>query len=40
MANDKRAEMEGILAKQREAFTADRPEQMSIRKDRISARLR
>ncbi|MEO9462922.1 MAG: coniferyl aldehyde dehydrogenase [Marinomonas sp.] len=35
MANDKRAEMEGILAKQREAFTADRPEPMSIRKDRI-----
>ena len=35
MANDKRAEMEAILEKQRTAFTADRPEAMSIRKDRI-----
>lgn len=35
MPNDRRDEMEAILKKQRDAFTADRPEAMSVRKDRI-----
>jgi len=35
MANDRREEMEAVLKKQRDAFTADRPEAMSVRKDRI-----
>ncbi len=35
MADDRRAEMEALLKRQREAFTASRPEPMSLRKDRI-----
>ena len=35
MADDKRDEMERILRLQRSAFTASRPEPMSMRKDRI-----
>ena len=35
MADDKRAELETILRRQREAFTACRPETLAIRKDRI-----
>ncbi|MEM6856348.1 MAG: coniferyl aldehyde dehydrogenase [Pseudomonadota bacterium] len=35
MADDKRDEQEELLKLQREAFTASRPEPMSIRKDRI-----
>lgn len=35
MADDRGAEMEAILNKQRVSFTADRPEPMSVRKDRI-----
>ncbi|MDN3645305.1 coniferyl aldehyde dehydrogenase [Pontixanthobacter aestiaquae] len=35
MAADKKAEMEAILKLQRDAFTAARPEDISVRKDRI-----
>lgn len=35
MADDRRAEMEALLTRQRAAFTASRPEPMSQRKDRI-----
>lgn len=35
MADDRRAEMEQALKRQREAFTASRPEPMNMRKDRI-----
>jgi coniferyl-aldehyde dehydrogenase len=35
MADDRRAEMETLLKRQRDAFTASRPEPMSLRKDRI-----
>lgn len=35
MADDRRAQQERILKLQREAFTASRPEPMSMRKDRI-----
>jgi coniferyl-aldehyde dehydrogenase len=35
MADDRRAELESLLAGQRAAFTASRPEPMSQRKDRI-----
>jgi coniferyl-aldehyde dehydrogenase len=35
MADDRRAEMETLLTRQRAAFTASRPEPMSQRKDRI-----
>ena len=35
MADDRRAEMEALLKRQRAAFTASRPEPMSMRKDRI-----
>lgn len=35
MADDRRAEMETLLQRQRAAFTASRPEAMSQRKDRI-----
>ena len=35
MADDRRAEMEALLKRQRDAFTASRPEPMSQRKDRI-----
>ncbi|ODS95034.1 MAG: aldehyde dehydrogenase [Erythrobacter sp. SCN 62-14] len=35
MADDRRAEMETLLKRQRDAFTASRPEPMSQRKDRI-----
>lgn len=35
MADDKKAQMEAILQKQRASFTAARPEPMSIRRDRI-----
>ena len=35
MADDRRAELESLLARQRAAFTASRPEPMSQRKDRI-----
>jgi coniferyl-aldehyde dehydrogenase len=35
MAEDKKAEMEAILRRQREAFTAARPESLSARRDRI-----
>jgi coniferyl-aldehyde dehydrogenase len=35
MADDKRQEMERLLKLQRDAFTASRPEPMSMRKDRI-----
>lgn len=36
MAADKKAEMETILKTQRDAFTAARPEALSVRKDRIN----
>ncbi|NMW31515.1 coniferyl aldehyde dehydrogenase [Altererythrobacter sp. RZ02] len=36
MAADRKDEMEAILKAQREAFTAARPEDMSVRKDRIN----
>ena len=35
MADDRRAELESLLARQRAAFTASRPEPLSQRKDRI-----
>jgi coniferyl-aldehyde dehydrogenase len=35
MADDRRAELEALLARQRAAFTASRPEPLSQRKDRI-----
>ncbi len=35
MADDRRDELEALLRRQREAFTASRPEAMSMRKDRI-----
>ncbi|MEO1220466.1 MAG: coniferyl aldehyde dehydrogenase [Pseudomonadota bacterium] len=35
MANDRREEQEALLKLQRDAFTASRPESMSMRKDRI-----
>ncbi|WP_095011110.1 coniferyl aldehyde dehydrogenase [Tsuneonella mangrovi] len=35
MAEDRTAELEAMLEKQRSAFTASRPEQLSARKDRI-----
>jgi len=35
MADDRREELEALLRRQREAFTASRPESMSMRKDRI-----
>ena len=35
MAEDRKAEMEATLKKQRDAFTAARPESISVRKDRI-----
>jgi coniferyl-aldehyde dehydrogenase len=35
MADDRRAELESLLARQRAAFTASRPEPLSERKDRI-----
>ncbi len=35
MADDRRDELEAILRRQRDAFTASRPEGMSMRKDRI-----
>jgi len=35
MTDDRRDELEAILRRQREAFTASRPETMSMRKDRI-----
>jgi coniferyl-aldehyde dehydrogenase len=35
MADDRREELEAILRRQREAFTASRPESMAMRKDRI-----
>ncbi len=35
MADDRRAELETLLKRQRDAFTASRPEPMSQRKDRI-----
>ncbi|QFT78003.1 coniferyl aldehyde dehydrogenase [Erythrobacter sp. THAF29] len=35
MADDRRQEQEAILKRQREAFTASRPESMAMRKDRI-----
>lgn len=35
MADDRRQELEATLAKQREAFTAARPEEISVRKDRV-----
>ena len=35
MADDRRAELESLLARQRAAFTASRPEPISQRKDRI-----
>ncbi len=35
MADDRRAEMETLLHRQRAAFTASRPEAMALRKDRI-----
>ncbi|MEO0643867.1 MAG: coniferyl aldehyde dehydrogenase, partial [Pseudomonadota bacterium] len=35
MADDRREELEQLLALQRDAFTASRPEPMSLRKDRI-----
>jgi coniferyl-aldehyde dehydrogenase len=35
MAADRREEMEALLKKQNDAFVADRPEPMSVRKDRI-----
>lgn len=35
MADDRRTEMEALLKRQRDAFTASRPESMSLRKDRI-----
>jgi coniferyl-aldehyde dehydrogenase len=35
MADDRRTELESLLARQRAAFTASRPEPMSQRKDRI-----
>jgi coniferyl-aldehyde dehydrogenase len=35
MADDRRAELEALLARQRAAFTASRPEPISQRKDRI-----
>ncbi len=35
MADDRRAELEALLARQRAAFTASRPEPMSQRKDRV-----
>lgn len=35
MADDRRAEMEALLKRQRDAFTASRPEPMRQRKDRI-----
>ena len=37
MADDKKTEMEAILKRQRDAFTAARPEPMSARRDRIKA---
>ncbi len=35
MADDRRDELEALLKRQRDAFTASRPESMSMRKDRI-----
>nr|WP_298928104.1 coniferyl aldehyde dehydrogenase [uncultured Erythrobacter sp.] len=35
MADDRRQEQEALLKRQREAFTASRPESMAMRKDRI-----
>lgn len=35
MADDRKGEMEATLRKQRDAFTAARPESLSVRKDRI-----
>ncbi|MFW5633548.1 MAG: coniferyl aldehyde dehydrogenase, partial [Erythrobacter sp.] len=35
MADDRRNELEELLQHQRDAFTASRPEAMSLRKDRI-----
>ncbi|WP_379921267.1 coniferyl aldehyde dehydrogenase [Erythrobacter sp. R86502] len=35
MADDRRAELEALLARQRAAFTASRPEALSQRKDRV-----
>lgn len=35
MADDRREELESLLKRQRDAFTASRPESMSMRKDRI-----
>ncbi len=35
MADDRREELEALLRRQRDAFTASRPENMSMRKDRI-----
>ena len=35
MADDRRSELEELLKHQRDAFTASRPEAMSLRKDRI-----
>ena len=35
MADDRREELEALLARQRAAFTASRPEPLSQRKDRI-----
>lgn len=35
MAEDRRAELEAVLRRQRSAFTASRPETMDMRKDRI-----
>lgn len=36
MADDRRQEQEAILKRQRDAFTASRPESMAMRKDRIN----
>ena len=35
MADNHRAKLDVLLARQRAAFTASRPESMSVRKDRI-----
>ena len=35
MADDRRDELEALLARQRAAFTASRPEPLSQRKDRV-----